>query len=70
MVFRKSLLAADVSDFKGKAADLVLVWVGEVERKERFTEGGGKGWSGRAQGRRSQAGFLEMKLLSQESSLM
>lgn len=42
MVLVKGLIAAECSDFRGKAADLVLVWVGEVERKGDFTKGGGK----------------------------
>lgn len=37
------LEAVEFYDLRGKAADGVLVWIGEVERKEDFTKGGGEG---------------------------
>lgn len=39
----KGLVAAELYHLKGKQLMRFGVWAGEVERKEGFTKGGGKG---------------------------
>lgn len=43
MALVKGLVAAELYHLKGKQLMRFGVWAGEVERKEGFTKGGGKG---------------------------